>query len=224
MIRYFCLVDGSASDGRHYLQTIHELGLAVRVLPIGMLMPEMPAMWEPLRALFATPISDGFVNVVCSSPAVLMGGQQRLVRPGALADGSGPVTYEPPLALCGLYTVGCKNIAILPNIVGLHQRELLALMKYDLVLCQLSGDAAELRDRGIGNAIWAEPTKQHMKPILEGMIGRDDDSKPCGKFPDSETTKPDRVVIKELVHQREWGTAKPSVWERFLRFLGVLRW
>jgi hypothetical protein len=186
MLRYFCVVaPGVAGDvGYGYMTAIAATGARIRALPIG------PAAalgfekrWWAAGHLFTVPLTPPFVNVVCAPIGMAMGMRapagalatkddlpsdlppdvrEFMLRGAAKAAAdSGPAVYEPQTVFSGLYTVGCKNIAIVDRLEGdfvvvgertgrvPDARERAALGRYDRVICSKAADAVVLNGYGI---------------------------------------------------------------------------
>jgi hypothetical protein len=200
MLRYFCVVaPGAAGDmGHAYLQALVATGIRVRALPIGgAAAMNAERRWYELGKLFTTPMAP-FVNIVCAPPGLqlgtrtpmtAMGGTRDLVKqegrttdvmvfPPELRELLGPqkdasdIVYEPQTALAGLYTVGCKNVAIVyggaPDAV-----ELEVLGNYDLVIVT-DPDAAGFRaSKGqiSSTALYVPPDATQLAGHLEEICG-----------------------------------------------------
>ncbi|MCC7024636.1 MAG: hypothetical protein IT338_17545 [Thermomicrobiales bacterium] len=163
MIRYFCLVArGAAGDAAHaYLVALAQTGRPLRAQPIGLAQFDCEPRWWQVTRLFTRPMGTRFVNVVCARPGLALGVRlpARALRPqgaddplreleraiGPLPDAPDDV-YQPELALAGLYTVGCRNVAITSATPPPSDVELAALHRYDLVIATSPDDRDRLRD------------------------------------------------------------------------------
>jgi hypothetical protein len=121
-----------------YLRAIDELGLGVRVMPVGMARFDVPP-WNEVSHTFVSPIGTDYINVVCVPSGVKLGAPVSMAQfgpgtePFSSIGGQGNV-YEPEGAIAGLYTVGVPNVAILVD-KDFTPGELDALRLYDMVVC-----------------------------------------------------------------------------------------
>jgi hypothetical protein len=118
-----------------------------------------------LQSLFTTTLDEPYINVVCAPPNFMLGSAVRVrdCAPGTgvdaqmtthiridAADEDEEIVYEPQSALCGLFTVGCANVAItgvhpMPS----HPHELECLRRYSRVITPAPAEAAALRHLGV---------------------------------------------------------------------------
>jgi hypothetical protein len=182
MVRFFSLVaPGSVGDvGYAYLTAIAATGARVRALPIGPAAAlGFEARWWRIGHLFTVPLDLPFVNVVCAPIGMSMGmhapvsnlgteddlptdmppNVREFMLRGARRAKAHPdkLAYEPQTVLAGLYTVGCKNVAIVAIEEGgpmPDARELAAIAKYDRVLVSSIAGTAILRANGIEAAAY----------------------------------------------------------------------
>jgi hypothetical protein len=187
MIRYFCLVAGGPVGdlGYAYLTALRTTGVPLRAIPIGGATFGVEKRWTDVSTLFAVPMTLPYLNVVCATAGMPMGTRavsssfsssndlpaelRRVLGPHAVREA---VIYEPKTALEGLFTVGCKNIAILRALPLPAAREITALLQYDLVLCPTAQDVAELAALGIV-ATHMPPSADGLLHILEELCGSD---------------------------------------------------
>lgn len=160
MIRYFCTVSarpGTWADlGYEYFSALRQVD-RIRVVPVGLLgrgaevMSRPAAMvagaeivgrWEAHADVFAVPIEQGFVNVICG-------------------DGG---------ALTHYFTVDMWNVAITAVMLGeLTTAQLTALRRYDLVLCPTQADVDALGDHGI-TALVVPPETDALWRVMKEML------------------------------------------------------
>jgi hypothetical protein len=194
MIRYFCVVaHGPVGDlSREYLAELQGCGRPVRAIPIG---PACPEGWGPLARLFVTDLSEPFVNIVCAPPGFLMGGRMssRDMIPGTGVDPreldvqdvgkvlaelahikvepGREVIYEPQTALGGIYTVGCKNVAITGIVPrGPDPKEVFALQRYDAIIAPTRADTEGLRALGL-DAVHMPSDRSQLRELLDDLCG-----------------------------------------------------
>lgn len=205
MIRFFCQVEDSDVGDRSfdYLQLVSELGYRVRALPIGAASAwfndaKRQGRWLRLRHLFTQPMSSPFVNIVCSP--------------------LGPKTGQSP-GFFGLCTIDCQNVAIVTSCESPEKAdsEILALMRYDLVICTLASDRDELRERGVTHAVIAGPSEAGMRPILSMLCGEAPLPDPRDFESDSIPTLQLRAVPAQISNQTDDGR-----WHRLCRWIARL--
>jgi len=184
MLRYFCLVAGPVGDlGYAYMMALRTTGIRLRAIPIGGAVFGADERWTKQSELFAIPMEIPYVNVVCAAAGVTMGTRtvassfsnardlpaelQRVLGPQAERPA---VVYEPKTALEGLYTVGCRNVAILRALPLPDAREVKALMQYDRVLCPNASDCEALAQLGI-TATQMPPSADGLRYMLEELCG-----------------------------------------------------
>ncbi len=188
MIRFFCH-PGAGADGDlaySYLKAIEAAGVPVRAIPIfGVdLTDDENARWDDAGALFTTPIQGGYVNVVCARAGMLWGMSNAadLSRvedlPPELALGPAmprkpratpsEVYDQQKTAFSGLFTVGCKNVAILVSVPPPDAKEARALLLYDLVMCPTAADALALTLLGV-KAAYLPPRTDLMRRMVEAL-------------------------------------------------------
>jgi hypothetical protein len=173
MIRYFCAVlpDAGGDVPYGYLEALSNVGRRLRAQPIGMANFQCDRRWWRAARLFQTPMRKPYVNVVCSRVGLPLGtampvsrlGPSQHMANGEEADSSEPldaverhlgkraksssdIVYQPELALVGLHTVGCKNVAITYGVAGaeIDLREIHALGRYDLIITPYAADKERL--------------------------------------------------------------------------------
>lgn len=188
MLRYFCLVAaGPVGDlGYAYMTALRTTGIRLRAIPIGGAVFGADDRWTKISELFAVPMSVPYVNVVCAAAGVTMGSRTAASSfsnardlPAELQRVLGPqaerpvvVVYEPKTAFAGLYTVGCKNVAILRALPLPDGKEVTALMQYDRVLCPTAADCEALSQLGI-SAQQMPPSADGLRYMLEELCGSD---------------------------------------------------
>ena len=141
--------------------------------------------WSYGAHLFATPLDAPYVNVVCAPFGYMMGERVTAAQmarsdncPPALraimAEKEGPgdeFVYEPQDALCGLYTVGCKNIAIISAASGVpSEREVACMRKYDAIICPTAADYWTIVNLDLP-ARHIEPTAKALTELLGELCG-----------------------------------------------------
>lgn len=127
MIRFFCTVRSQPSYwgdlGFAFFELFGRMGYEIRVLPIGAGdVGSTSSRWAAHTADFVRPIvGKDFVNVVC-------------------ADGE-PLVF--------LHTVGVPNIAITDRLRAPSEKEVVALLAYDMVICPSADGVELLRQDGV---------------------------------------------------------------------------
>lgn len=207
MIRFFCQVEDSDVGDRSfdYLQLISELGYRVRALPIGAASAwfndaKRQDRWLRLRHLFTQPMTSPFVNIVCS--------------PLREKTGQAPGFF-------GLCTIDCQNVAIVTSCERTEKSdsEILALMRYDQVICTWASDRDYLRQRGVAHAVIAGPSEAGMRPFLSMLCGEASLPNPRDFASDSIPTLQLRAVPAQFRNQ-----TNNSLWHRLCRWIaGLLR-
>jgi hypothetical protein len=177
MIRFFCQVAPSPLGdlGYEYLTALASR-VQVRAIPIGPAAAlGFEKRWWRAGNLFTVPLAVPYVNVVCvltgtamgvRAPAATMGTADDLPddlppelraamvrgarKSAAREGGAKPLVYEPTTVLEGMYTVGCKNVAIvLLGPARLDEKEIATLTKYDLVISPRVSDVSTLAAAGV---------------------------------------------------------------------------
>jgi hypothetical protein len=131
MLRYFCHTaeTGAVSDlGVAYLDAFLALGLRVRLMsgsgPVDMITEN--GRWTRRRALFMTPMTAPFVNVVCIGPSSI----DVKIPPMQLG---GEVVVDRSPAIGRLYTVGLRNVLITDEPPG-EPRYVAAALRYEAMI------------------------------------------------------------------------------------------
>lgn len=172
MVRFYCVVaPGELGDlGYAYLRALADAGVKVRGLPLsaaaGM---AVERRWWDLKALFTVPLEVPYINVICTRPGGTMGVRaqvgtlgtkddlpddlppelRRVMVGNALKASKSRIVYDPKPVLTGMLTVGCKNVAIITANPRPTPDELVALGKYDLVICPTGHDQEQLAELGV---------------------------------------------------------------------------
>jgi len=188
MIRFFCHADAKAAGdlSYSYLRAFDATGTSVRAIAIfGVdLAADGNARWEAESRLFVTPIQSSYINVVCA-PAGMLWGMTNAADLSHASDlpvelALGPSAPRAPratpdaaynqqkTAFSGLFTVGCRNVAILTSKAEPDAKESRALSLYDLVVCPTPADALLLVNLGV-KATYLPPHAAYMTKMIEGL-------------------------------------------------------
>jgi hypothetical protein len=197
MVRYFCVVAPGAVGDLGYDYLIAIAGIAkLRAIPIGPAAAlGYEQRWWRASRLFTTPIDQPFVNVVCAMPGLEMGTRapahtmatkdglppelRAILGPDAdraaarhAKDGDDELVYEPKGAFAGLWTAKVKNIAITQiGAQPIAAGELVALAKYDLVICPMPADSHTLADMGLSAVHLAAHRPAAIMAAIEAVCG-----------------------------------------------------
>ncbi len=79
----------------------------------------------------------------------VLGGMGIVARPAAM-----DVVYEPPTAFSGMWTAGCKNVAIVTDVSRLNDAETVQLQRYDQVICPSVQVMAALDLLGVSRLVY----------------------------------------------------------------------
>ena len=173
-IRFACMTrPGVLNTAFIYLQAIEGTGLGVRVMPLGAVHFGI-APWNLVSHLFLTTLGTRFINVVAVEPGTMLGERfqatQLVMTPQGVVDTTprGAGFYEPPLALCGLFTVGIPNVAILSGDVMPEGKEIDSLKHYTAVLCPHEEGSLALDKLGIPT-VTIPPDADQLSLLFSGM-------------------------------------------------------
>lgn len=135
-VRYLASTDATAigAVALHYLRAILKLGVAVRVVSVSGGAPGIG--WEHYTQLLATPVSGGFVNVVCCDPSRWVW-TQRVPMPTKKSDGSLLLSGDVAEGVQELRTSGVCNV-LLTNSDILTSEQLRSAERYDAIVCNHS--------------------------------------------------------------------------------------
>lgn len=181
MIRFYCVTYGpAAEDGLRYLEGLQQAGAQVRALAIGHMALAGNPRWWAQREAFTRELTKPYANVVCAPLGLLLGGtltSRQLAQLSQAIPGLGHLpadeeVYRPQTAFQGLFTVGCRNvaIAIVPAEGTPAQEEIYALARYERVYCPTYAQALVLRMHGI-EAQALGPTPVELNPLVEDLCG-----------------------------------------------------
>jgi hypothetical protein len=124
------------------------------------------------------------------------------------------VFYEPQTALAGIYTVGCKNVAI----TGIapkppDSKEVSALRRYDAIIAPTEADRDALQAVGL-EAMHVPPDGPQLQTLLDDLCGSDTSatspSSPATAAPPTTISRPLTTTSKSRLRSSASGTLAPN--------------
>lgn len=193
MLRFFCVPQpGPVGDiSYRYLVACRDTGYGIRAISILGGFIGFAGPWSRVSRLFAAPVSQPFINIVCAVPDLIRGAPLRATKKGGLftqtdtdrLPGRGVPShldlagdddelidvYQPQTAFRALLTVGCPNVAIVADASRPPSpSECEAIEAYDRIISPTPSMTDALRGMGL-DVVHMEPDPDDIATLIDDL-------------------------------------------------------